>query len=247
LTPDPNFLVFLLIGQSNMEGIPLPQELDLAEHERVRVLAYDNVCGREYNRWYQAAPPLHSHGTGIGPGDYFARTLIATLPRQFKVGLVPCGIKGVDIDFFRKGVVSRRRGEFPIPPDNHWTSAYDWVVSRAQLAQHAGVIRGILFHQGESDCGDPEWIAKVSRVVADLHQDLGLSEAVPFLAGELCHGGCCAAHNALVHQLPNHVPNCHVVSASGLQGMDEFHFDLPGQRELGARFGRTMLETVRIS
>jgi hypothetical protein len=244
---DPGFCVFLLIGQSNMEGVPLPEPQDLLPHPRVEVLAYDNVVGREYNQWHVATPPLHSGGTGVGPGDYFAKTLIEQLPDKCRVGLVPCGIKGVDIDFFRKGVVSKRRPEFPIPPDNHWAGAYEWVISRAKLAQEVGVIRGILFHQGESDSEQTIWMERVAELVRELRRELGLGETVPFLVGELCHSGACASHNEHICQLPQRIANTFVVSAEGLTGIDRFHFDLPSQRELGRRYGRVMLEALGLS
>jgi hypothetical protein len=239
---DPNFYVFLLIGQSNMEGTPQPQAQDRETNPRVKVLAYDNCSGlgRTYNQWYTASPPLHSCGLGVGPGDYFAKTLAAQYPEK-TIGLVPCAIAGVDIAFFQKGVTSTRRNEFRIPPDNHWGGAYEWVIERARLAQRSGVIKGILFHQGESDNGQSAWVGKVRGMVTDLRTDLGLGN-VPFLAGELLYSGCCSAHNPVVAQLPGQLTNAHVISASGLAGMDQYHFDLAGQRTLGARYGNKMIE-----
>jgi hypothetical protein len=241
---DPNFYVFLLIGQSNMEGMPQPQEQDRVTDERVKVLAYDNCANlaRTYNEWYTAAPPLHACFAGVGPGDQFGKTLAAAYP-QATIGLVPLGISGVDIDFFRKGVTSARRTEFRIPPDNHWGGAYEWVIERATLAQQSGVIRGIIFHQGESDTGQAVWVDKVKGMVTDLRTDLGLGDA-PFIAGELLHGGCCAVHNSIVNQLPSQITNAHVISASGLAGADTAHFDLAGQRELGVRYGQKMIEVL---
>jgi hypothetical protein len=241
---DPNFLIFLLIGQSNMEGVPQPVSLDQVDDPRVKVLAYDNCpnLARTYNAWYTARPPLHSCYAGVGPGDYFAKSLAEAFPNA-TVGLVPNAISGVDIDFFRKGVVSSRRSEFRIPPDNHWTGAYEWVIERARLAQQVGVIRGILFHQGESDNGNAQWIGKVSGMVADLRADLGLGDA-PFLAGELLYSGCCAGHNTLVNQLPSQIGNAFAISAGGLAGMDQYHFDLAGQRELGRRYAERMLSVL---
>jgi len=238
-------LIFLLLGQSNMVGAPKPEAEDEVGHPRVLVLAYDDCprLGRVHDRWYPARPPLHGCGDGVGPGDAFGRALAEAYP-DATVGLVPLGISGVDIDFFRKGVISRRRHEFRIPPDDHWPGAYEWAVERARLAQQAGPIRGILLHQGESDTGDPQWVGKVAAMVADLRADLGLG-AAPFVAGELLYSGCCGgAHNPLVAALPGEIPACRVVSASGLAGMDAAHFDLPGQRELGARYGAAMLELL---
>ncbi len=239
--------MYLLIGQSNMAGGAEPNAEDRVEDERIRVLGYDACAatGRVYNEWDTAAPPLHScWSNGIGPADHFAKTLIEALPAGDTIGLIPCGIPGVDIDFFRKGVVSSRRDEFTIPPDDHWDTAYDWVVERARLAQaDGGVIDGILFHQGESDSGQTVWLDKVKEMVDDLRSDLDLGEA-PFVAGELLYGGACEGHNAIIAQLPDRVSNAHVVSAAGLNGVDSFHFDSAGYRTFGQRYGEAMIEAL---
>jgi hypothetical protein len=247
------FRVYLLIGQSNMAGGAETEPADLEEDERIKVLGYDDCAatGRVYNEWDVASPPLHAcWSEGIGPGDYFAKTLIDALPAGDTIGLVPCAIPGVDIDFFVKGVVSARRGEFTIPPDNHWDSAYDWVVERAKLAQASGgVIDGIIFHQGESDSGDPNrslWADKVKGIVEDLRTELGGGE-FPFVAGELLYSGCCASMNTIVNQLAGTIPNTYVASADGLAGVDQFHFDAPGVRTLGRRYGEAMIEALGLS
>lgn len=238
--------LFLLIGQSNMEGAPQPATEDLVESPRVRVLGYDNFGDRKWNQWDTASPPLHRSWAGVGPGDSFGKAMAEAWP-EATIGLVPCAISGVDIDFFLKGVTSLRRKEFQIPPDDTREGAYDMVIERARLAQQNGVIRGILFHQGESDSGNPAWVPKVQKLVSDLRTDLGLDESVPFLAGELLHTGCCAAHNPLIAQLPSKIPNAHVVSAAGLTEFDDpwnAHFDLPAQRELGRRYAAALLQAL---
>lgn len=241
---DPSFYVFLLIGQSNMEGPAQPQQQDREENPRVRVLAYDDCAqlGRTYNEWYTASPPLHGCGSGVGPGDSFGKALAEAFP-DATIGLVPCGVMAAEIDLFRKDVISDRRGEYNIPPDNHWGGAYEWMIERARVAQESGVIRGIIFHQGESDNTDGAWVGKVEEIVTDLKRDLGLGD-IPFVAGELLYGGCCSAHNTYINQLPGAITNAFVASASGLVGLDRAHFDLEGQRELGARFGEIMIEAL---
>lgn len=247
------FRVYLLIGQSNMAGGAETEPGDLEEDERIRVLGYDDCAatGRAYNEWDTASPPLHAcWSEGIGPGDHFAKTLIEALPAGDTIGLVPCAIPGVDIDFFVKGVVSARRGEFTIPPDNHWDSAYDWVLERAILAQDAGgVIDGVIFHQGESDSGEPNrslWADKVAGIVADLRTDLGGAE-FPLVVGELLYDGCCGSLNTIVNQLPSSIPNTYVASAADLNGVDQFHFDAPGVRTLGQRYGEAMIEALGLN
>ncbi len=241
-----DLMIFLLIGQSNMVGEPKPRAEDEVEHARVFTLAYDDCpnLGRTYNHWYPAKPPLHICHGGVGPGDSFGKALAAAYP-DATIGLVPLGIPGVDMDFFVKGAVSGRRREFRIPPDDHWSGAYDWVLERARLAQQVGHIRGIIFHQGESDTGNSLWVKKVKHMVRDLRADLNLGE-VPFVAGELLYGGCCGQwHNPLIAQLPRSISHSRVVSAQGLVGMDAAHFDLASQRELGTRYAAAMIELLK--
>ncbi len=235
--------LFLLIGQSNMEGTPKPQAADLEVDPRVLVLGYDRCGTRRYNQWEPAKPPLHRCWAGVGPADSFAKVMAEAMPRS-TIGLIPCALSGVDIDLFRKGVVSKRRAEFEIPPDNSRSGAYEMVLERARLAQRSGTIRGILFHQGESDTGQQVWVEKVAELVADLRADLDLPESVPFIAGELPYGGCCSSHNPLVNSLSQAIPNAHVVSAEGLNLMDQYHFDLEGQRTLGRRYAEKMREVL---
>ena len=227
-----------------MAGAPPPEDGDCVPNPRVHVLAYgdSDEPSRTYDQWAVAAPPLHGRDSGLGVGDTFGRVMAEAYP-DARIGLVPCAINGVDIDFYRKGVISTRRREFAIPPDDHWPGAYEWMLTRARIAQESGIIRGILFHQGESDSCDPAWPGKVKEIVEDLRRDLGLGN-VPLVVGELLYGGTCEAHNALVVDLPRVVPNAHVASARGLTGLDAYHFDAAGQRELGRRYAARMLEAL---
>lgn len=230
------FHVFLLLGQSNMEGYPKAQNNDRTEDERVLVLGYDNCAktGRKTNEWDIASPPLHScWNDAIGPGDYFAKTLVEVIREGDTIGLVPCAINGEKIEtFLKKG-----------------GSKYNWIVERAKLAQEAsGVIEGIIFHQGESNNGDPSWPGKVNSLFEDLKADLKLGD-IPFIAGELLYSGSCAGHNKLIQQLPSVISNADVVSAEGL-AVDpsdfewRLHFGHDSQVTLGKRFGEKMIEAL---
>lgn len=80
---DPDFHMFILMGQSNMEGFDGIGAEDRATNPRIKVLGYTNCAGlgREYDKWYLAAPPLHGCGAGVGPGDYFAKAMADSFPR----------------------------------------------------------------------------------------------------------------------------------------------------------------------
>jgi hypothetical protein len=235
-TIGPTFHVFLLLGQSNMAGYPKATDADKTKNARVKVLGYDNCAatGRKQDEWDVAIAPLHECWSGaIGPGDYFAKTLVDAIPANDTLGLVPCAISGEKIETFMKSGGAK----------------YDWILQRAKIAQRAGgVIEGMIFHQGESNCGDPAWPGKVNTLVTDLRADLRLG-AAPFLAGELVFAGACSQHNALVDKLPDVVTNAFVVSAEGL-ALDpsdtqwRLHFGHDAQVTFGKRYGAKMIEAL---
>lgn len=242
--------VFLLFGQSNMHGGSTSDAEDRKTNPRVRVLGYNDCSsnGRKYNQWAIAAPALHSCGNGVGLGDWFGKVLADSLPSD-TIALIPCAVSGVDISFFSKGVTSSRRKDFSIPPDNHWTGAYPWMLERLKLAQEKGEIAGILLHQGEADWTDTartRWPGRVAKIVTDLKADLKFGD-VPVLIGELRQDGnaCCGAHNSHVATASKTVPNGWVVSSKGLEAStDAYHLTSPGNREFGKRYAAAMLKAL---
>ncbi len=230
------FHCFLLLGQSNMAGYALAQASDKVEDPRVLVLGYDNnaALGRVTNKWDVASPPLHASWlNAIGPGDWFGKTMIQKVPAGDTIGLIPCAISGERIETFMKSGGNK----------------YNWIINRAKIAQqNGGVIEGIIFHQGESNSGDPRWPGKVKTLVEDLRKDLNLGN-VPFIPGELLYSGPCAGHNTLVNQLPSLIPNCSVVSARGLvvdPGDTQYrlHFSHDSSVTLGKRYAEKMIQAL---
>jgi hypothetical protein len=136
------------------------------------------------------------------------------------------------------------RNDADIPPQ--FAGGYAWLLDLAKKAQEVGVIKGIIFHQGETNTADPKWKFKVQEIVSDLRKDLGVGD-VPFLAGELLYadyGSCCHWHNPEVNKLPDLIPNSYVISASGLPGADVAHFTTASYREFGKRYATVMLTKV---
>lgn len=241
--------IYLLFGQSNMAGGAATEAADRVVNPRVKVLAYTNCSGKgqTFNNWYNAAPHLHGCGDGLGPGDWFAKTMADSFPLD-TIGLLPAAIPGVDIAFFMKDVISTRRSEFSIPPDNKtYNSAYPLMVDKIRIAQKKGVLKGILFHQGEADWRDSArktWVGKVKGIVDNLKKDVNIGD-VPFLAGELRYDGCCGAHNTYVAELAKALPKGYVVSAKDLEkANDNYHFTAKGYREFGKRYAAAMLKAM---
>ena len=256
LSQDPKFHIYLCFGQSNMEGFPGIEEQDKQPvDERFKVMAAVDFpdLGRAKETWCPAVPPLCRPNTGLGPADFFGRTLVAKLPKDIRVGVVNVSVAGCKIELFQKDGF---RDYAATAPD--WMAGiirqydgnpYQRLLDLAKLAAKDGVIKGILMHQGESNGGDPEWPAKVRGVYGSLLKDLNLkSKDVPLLVGETVNAdqnGVCAGMNEVIGKLPETIPNCHVVSSKGCTALpDRLHFNAAGYRELGKRYGETMLSLL---
>lgn len=257
--PDPDFQIYLCFGQSNMEGNAAIEPNDRANvPERFRLLPtvdFKNPS-RTKGEWCVAVPPLVREGTGLTPMDYFGRTMIDNLPENVRIGVVPVAIGGANIDHLDKDFdpasIANEADWYKSFMAAYDNAPYKRLVECARIAQKHGVIKGILLHQGETNNGNPQWLAKVKKIYEDLLSDLNLkAEDVPLLAGEVVtteQGGVCGGMNAIINQLPKTVKTAHVVSAANLpQKGDGLHFTAHGYRVLGCRYAVEMLATMGIS
>jgi Carbohydrate esterase, sialic acid-specific acetylesterase/Bacterial Ig domain len=254
---DPNFHIYLCFGQSNMEGTGTIEAQDKLANVRVKVFQ-NQTCSnlnRTYATWYTAIPPLNRCWGKLGPADYFGKTMADAMPSNVTIGLVNTSVGGCDIAFFQKsaplGKASTKGGGTADIP-TQFTGGYAWMLDLAKKAQKTGVIKGIIFHQGETNTGDATWKTKVNEIVTNLRADLGIGN-VPFLSGELLYTNngsgttsCCASHNIEVNKIPSVVANSYVISASGLPGAtgDVAHFSSASYRTLGIRYAQKMLTLV---
>ena len=250
---DSNFHIYLSFGQSNMEGSAKFQPQDtIGIDKRFQVLEAVDCpnLGRVKGQWYTALPPLCRCKTGLSPADYFGRTMVQNLPKNIKVGVVNVAIGGCKIELFAK---DNFQPYVATAPDwmlnmikEYDGNPYQRLVDMAKIAQKAGVIKGILLHQGESNTGDTLWPAKVKAVYDNLLKDLGLAAgSVPLLAGEMVpidQKGACASMNKIIATLPQTIARSYVIPSSGCEGVaDKLHFSAAGYRELGRRYAAKML------
>lgn len=250
---DTNFLVFLCFGQSNMEGFPGLLDADRGPvNDRFQMMAAVDFPeqSRIKGKWYTAVPPLSRPSAGLGPADYFGRTLVSNLPPHLKVGIINVSIGGCKIELFQKDKYQAYAATAPVWMTNtirtYSGNPYQHLVDLAKLAQQDGIIKGILLHQGESNTNDRQWPGKVQAVYENLLADLNLKAAeVPLLAGEVVHAdqnGVCASMNRIINELPKTIPTAHIVSSAGCAvKSDRLHFSAEGYRELGKRYAEAML------
>ncbi|MCA9120333.1 MAG: sialate O-acetylesterase [Planctomycetaceae bacterium] len=229
LPPRENFHLYLLVGQSNMAGRGIVAEEDRQPHPRVLMFTKNR-------QWAPAVDPLHFDKpvAGVGIGRTFGIELAKANP-DITIGLIPCAVGGSPISSWEPGGYHAQTKSHP----------YDDAIKRAKQALEVGVLKGILWHQGESDShpGAAEvYEQKLHTLIARFREELNAPEA-PFLAGQLGQFAerpwdesrklVDAAHRSL----PKKIAHTAFVSSDrlGHKG-DEVHFNAAAYREFGRRY-----------
>jgi hypothetical protein len=239
LPPKEQFHLFLLIGQSNMAGRGIVTPADKTPPSRVLML---NQSGA----WVPAVDPLHFDKpkiAGVGLGRTFG-ILVAEANPLVTIGLIPCAVGGSPIDTWKPGAYYEATKTHP----------WDDAMRRAKSALRSGTLKGILWHQGESDSSvalAPKYEAKLHDLIARLRAELGAPD-VPFLAGQLGRfeespWNEFRTQVDLAHRsLPGKVARTAYVSSEGLKHKgDKVHFDADSYRELGRRYAEAYLKLTR--
>lgn len=229
------FHLFLLVGQSNMAGRGIVTPEDKIPDPRVLTL---NKAGE----WVPAVDPIHFDKSvaGVGLGRTFGLEVARATPGVV-IGLIPCAVGGSPIDSWRPGALDAATKTHPL----------DDAMRRAKPALSAGTLKGILWHQGESDAKRelaPAYAAKLAELVARFRAELE-TPAVPFIAGQLGQFADSPWDESkrqvdqALRELPGRVPHAAFVSAEGLVHKgDKTHFDAESYRELGRRYAAAYLK-----
>lgn len=192
-----NLHIYLLIGQSNMAGrAPIADSMTEVS-ARCFLL---NAAGE----WERASHPFNQYSSirkkigmqRLNPGYSFAKKMLAANP-DINIGLIVNAKGGTRID--------------------QWLGAselYESIRGRAQAFKGEGLIKGILWHQGESDSRQPDgYLEKLKKLIAQLREDLDAPN-LPFVAGQI-HNDPPQAINAAIAQLPEELHMTAVVSSKG--------------------------------
>ncbi|WP_211253760.1 sialate O-acetylesterase [Flavobacterium daejeonense] len=222
--------LYLLIGQSNMAGRGVID--DESQHTSENILTLDKT-----GNWVVAKDPLHFDKpyAGVGPGLSFAQAMLED-QGKIKIGLIPCAWGGSPIKVWSSG--AKYFENFP----------YDEAIARAKIAMQKGQLKGILWHQGESDNDASRsvvYFEKLKELIANFRKDLNAPN-LPFIAGEIGRFNQADYINKIVNTLPTEVENTAVVSSEGLVDKgDQLHFDSASARELGKRYAEAMKKILK--
>jgi hypothetical protein len=224
-----SFHIYLLMGQSNMQGRDT-RSLD-SQVENSRVLALN-----EEGQWVVAKdpmfPPRGRTQPGQGPGIPFAIEMLKG-STNVAIGLVPCAVGGTSLGHWVKG------GDL-----------YERALKLAKEAEQSGVIEGVLWHQGESDTTSQRnaetYEARLSQMLKDLRKDLDKPN-LPIVVGQIGEFLPVEKYpfaetvRAAIRKIPTDVPNVGYADSAGLSDRgDKLHFSAESQKRLGTRFARAM-------
>ena len=268
--PNPNFHIYIAYGQSNMAGNgEIKPSIDQATNPKNFLMLAShtaNASGRsgsttqsiETGKWYPAIPPMFHPTENLSPADYFGRAMVDSLP-GVTVGIIPVAIGAVSIKAFDKdqyqAYFSSAAGYIQNWAKDYDNNPYQRIVDLGKIAKKVGVIKGFIFHQGESDGADDNWRNTVYKTYKDIIDALELDEnEVPFVAGEMMNdptgnsgqGSCCYSKNDGIALLKNKFKKFGLASSKDLKGNghDPYHFNREGVIELGKRYCSEMLKLI---
>lgn len=139
--PDPNFFIYLCIGQSNMEAGAVPAEQDKDfNNPRFQFMAAVDMpkLGREMGKWYTAIPPICREGNNLGPVDFFGRKMIDILPSEYHVGVINVSVAGAKIQLWDredyKDYIDNERDWMKNIVSQYGGNPYERLVNMARLA-----------------------------------------------------------------------------------------------------------------
>lgn len=294
--------VYLLIGQSNMEGFSEDNAKDDGpagqDATNPRILQL-NVTGNDsqnfatsadftnpdknvaFPRFVEAEDPLHQSfdpglngksGRRIGLGLTFAKQALSNTTQD--IVLVPAAWAGTG--FCDNGLDNLAWNPTPVltNPSLGGVDLYNRAVTRTNIAlsETQGILRGILWHQGEADSNSLECAIAysdnlkklISSLRSDIQQDArgaaarGQNSDVPFVLGTMSRGGDFSQFNEaktlvdMVHRtLPAEVPFTRLSIHDDLvppayQCGEGFcvHFGADAYRVMGRRYYSGLLDAI---
>ena len=232
-----NVWVFILAGQSNMAGRGIVEPEDTIADKRILSINKDDQV-------IIAKEPLHFYEperTGLDCGLSFAKALIKKLPDSISILMIPTAVGGSSISQWLNDSLYRN------------VKLFSNFLAKVEIAKQKGIIKGILWHQGESDANEkdiPLYKQRLGQLFSKFRTAVGNNE-MPVLIGELGSFSENPANfsliNKAIHEYVTEDKNSRVILTKDLKDKgDHLHFDSKGQRTMGRRFAKEYLETFYI-
>lgn len=229
--PDKSDLwVFILGGQSNMAGRGLVEPQDTIPSSRIFTLNKNGevIVAKEPLHFYE--PALK----GLDCGLSFGKELIRQLPDSISLLIIPTAVGGSSISQWLGDSTHRD------------VQLFTNFAEKTKIGQQHGTIKGVLWHQGESDAIDPNDIEaywhRLAQLLVKFRRVIG-NDKLPVLIGDL---GSFSKNDKNWRKINKQVRRyvrtdrfaSRVKTADLKEKGDKIHFDSQGQRILGERFAK---------
>ncbi|MEN8117437.1 MAG: sialate O-acetylesterase [Bacteroidota bacterium] len=228
--------IFIMAGQSNMAGRGFVEPQDTVPNRRIMTI------DKSMN-WIYAKEPLHFYEpslTGLDCGMSFAKKLLDSIPEGISIAIIPCAVGGSSIEQWLNNETFRG------------VTLLDNFKGKVDFVKDYGIIKGIIWHQGESNAKS-ELIPKYSQRLDSLINGFRVfvkNDTLPVILGEL--GSYSEpiekqikwdSINKIINKLTETDENLAVIETGDLiHKGDKVHFDSESQRILGERFAKKYLE-----
>ncbi len=228
-----DFDVYLMIGQSNMAGRGSLVSDDLKPMDGVWLLNPEgNIepASCPMNKYSSIRKGMNMQK--MSPSANFGKILHQKTGRN--ILLVVNARGGSKIGEWKKG--------------NEQTHFYSEAVRRTQEAMKYGKLKGIIWHQGESDSEHPEgYISQLIALVNHFRTDFHNPD-LPFVAGEIAQWLQEAkTFNPIIQSVPAVIEHSDYVTSVGAEPLKDYsdpHFNRSGSNLLGKRYAEKILQMV---
>ncbi len=234
---DQTVWIYLMAGQSNMAGRSAVEAQDTISNPRI--LSIDSK-----GNWVLAKEPLHFYeNRGLDCGLSFAQEMLKHVPDSVTIALVPCAVGGSSIYQWLED--SEHRG----------VKLLSNFKQKVDLAKTRGEIKGILWHQGESNANEkdiPVYNKAINSLFDIFRAEVGNAD-LPIVMGELGRFAQPEEKalrfqgiNEVIRYVAENNKNTYWVSSKGLDHKgDNLHFNSAAQRTLGKRYAEVILNTIK--
>lgn len=225
--------VFLMAGQSNMAGRGIVEAQDTVADSRIFSI---NAQGEVV----PAKEPLHFYEpnlVGLDCGLSFGKALLPSIPPKVSILILPTAVGGSSI--------SQWLGDSTHRKVKLWSN----FLEKVAIGKKYGQIKGILWHQGESDANDkniPLYAERLKVLLQKFRTAVG-NPQLPVILGELGSFSQNSQQwkeiNAQIWAYVIDDLYAALVTTQDLQHKgDKIHFDSAGQRMMGKRFAEAYVE-----
>lgn len=228
-----NIWVFLMAGQSNMAGRGIVEPMDTIINPRI-------LCINGNGELILAKEPLNIYEPnlkGLDCGLSFSNELLQHIPDSVSILLIPTAIGGSSIDQWIGDSVHRN------------INLLSNFREKVKIAKNYGTIKGLLWHQGESDA-KPLLVTNYSEKLSILFQKFRTiieNKKLPILTGEI---GTFTADSTFQNFINSCIVNnvkkdkyAFLIQTDDLTDKgDQLHFDSKSQRKMGKRFAQKYLD-----